>query len=357
MPLSPSGTQQIEISGFLSGNFTNVPLGFTFMFLVAASTVLILPQASSCKIGVKRAQGSSETFPADTVGFVCTAISAELFVTARESIDTFSYVANTFPNHCYEIYISTRRSETVRIRPLRDAMADQTICFLHASAGKVSVNLTIPDSQNLVKICDPRLKHGVGNEYRRSTYVTGHELPLLFSIFIGKGDRGELKISVRGKKRVSQQGFVRVRARKDEVERDTKVIPLVGLSEYQPPAAEGLFDVRFSKMAGPPEVPESAPNIAPPETAERKEPIQYKIDDDFGDPPKKKERQSGYIAVLAIVFALFVFAGLACLYGIYAIKSSRKAPEQRRMPPVSIPPMGASPYYQGVHFPRVPVDV
>jgi hypothetical protein len=53
---------------------------------------------------------------------------------------------------------------------------------------------------------------------------------------------------------------------------------------------------------------------------------------------------------------MLVILGFASIYGVYVVRSKRRKEktDRRRKAQISIPPMGATPYYQSVHFPQVP---
>jgi hypothetical protein len=196
----------------------------------------------------------------------------------------------------------------------------------------------------------------VRKKYKSSEFLN-EKLPLLFSIHFAKSAKAELKISVKGRNHGFTTDFIRLRLRKTDISDDKNVVALVGFSGYEPPENNSLFEVKFSKLMVLKSIPEVAVNVFATGIPEKQTKIPDLINEDLVEPEKPKTSPSDYIIVLAVVFALLVLAGLACLYGIYVVKSGKSIADQRRMPVVSIPPMGASPYHPGKHFPRVSADL
>jgi hypothetical protein len=187
-------------------------------------------------------------------------------------------------------------------------------------------------------------------------------LPALFAITIDKQSKTFIKISVQSGGAEKAATFVRTKLVKKDL--PAAYVPLINISTYSPPGEDDLFQIKFRHLRAPPhgQVPpeHEANDWKPPdESKEIKEKLLDPFDEDLAAPKAQKGQPFDFVMVVAILFTILVILGFACIYGIYVIRSKQRKErnDQRRKPQVSVPPMGATPYYPSVQFPQVPEDL
>jgi hypothetical protein len=335
----------IRPGGFSSGSLGALPPGFNLSFILTTSTVMVLPSSRFFDITFDGAR-SPTAFPLDTGGFFFRANSTEISLVARTKVPLFEFITHTFANYCSEAYVSTRSSERLRLLPLRGPLPGERLCFLHGGKGAAVINLTIFGVGNNVTISSPGLTNDVGRSYVKSEVLSGQQLPMLFAVSPGVGERNELQISVEKSDSTDKGDSVRLAMTRDVFASDQGIVTLKQVRRYQPPVEGALFNVGFLNL-------EAAGDVVNVE----KQGEPGRVEDDVGDQLPQKEIRWDYIAVLAIVAALLVLTVLACLYAVYVVNSRKQPPEKRRMPHLQMPPMGASLFHSGAHFPLVPGDL
>jgi hypothetical protein len=240
---SPLGNTVI-LSNFSSGNFSNLPAGFHFTFIAAIVTTLVVTEVEKFDISVN---SHSLPIPPDTSGFFFPLEHTQLTMRARTIIEFFHYFAYPFPTDCYETYISTGASESLKIRPVRSEAENKQICFLHLFSGHGTVNLSIPTSRSRITISPINQSNASISVYHESTSLRKRHSPALFSILVGLDERHSFTIGIKMKGN-HKSAVIRLRYGKMDVENGAEIAPLINLSAYSPVTEEDLFDVRFSKL-------------------------------------------------------------------------------------------------------------
>jgi hypothetical protein len=236
--------EPILLSGFSSGNFTDLPAGFALTFIAAAFTTLVIPAAH--RFDIIR---NSEPFsvPPETCGFFFPLYNTTFTLRARSAMPFLDYFAFELPTDCYESYISTKADDRLRIRPLRDEAENKQICFLHFFFGSGTVNLSIPSPFSRITVLHLASSIRYISESAESEILKKRTLPLLFTILIGLHERGVLKIALK-MKQSEPSPFIRIRIVRNEAENHGDVVPLLNLSAYSLPTEEDVIDVRFANL-------------------------------------------------------------------------------------------------------------